>query len=151
MMADWNGYRRQLIETIGKIAQLSPDTVRGYSVLGAAGSKTKHLDPKMRELIALAVAVTLRCDGCITVHTDAAMNRELKCVLVRRSRSPYLIIYGVGTGNEPPKMSLLPKVAGQSCCGAGWATEPPDCTEVRQLSIAGQSAAFRTSFQTAAP
>jgi AhpD family alkylhydroperoxidase len=72
MMADWNGYRRQLIETIGKIAQLSPDTVRGYSVLGAAGSKTKHLDPKMRELIALAVAVTLRCDGCITVHTDAA-------------------------------------------------------------------------------
>ena len=75
MMADWNGYRRQLIETIGKIAQLSPDTVRGYSDLGAAGSKTKHLDPKMRELIALAVAVTLRCDGCITVHTDAAMKQ----------------------------------------------------------------------------
>ena len=72
MMADWNGYRQQLVETIGKIAQLSPDTVRGYSVLGAASSKTKHLDAKIRELIALAVAVTLRCDGCITVHTDAA-------------------------------------------------------------------------------
>ena len=75
MMADWNGYRQQLVETIGKIAQLSPDTVRGYSVLGAAGSKTKHLDPKIRELIALAVAVTLRCDGCITVHTDAAIKQ----------------------------------------------------------------------------
>jgi AhpD family alkylhydroperoxidase len=73
MMADWNGYRQQLVETVGKMAQLSPDTVRGYSVLGAAGSKTKHLDPKIRELIALAVAVTLRCDGCITVHTDAAI------------------------------------------------------------------------------
>jgi AhpD family alkylhydroperoxidase len=24
-------------------------------------------------LIALAVAVTLRCDGCITVHTEAAI------------------------------------------------------------------------------
>jgi AhpD family alkylhydroperoxidase len=72
MMADWNGYRQQLVETIGEIAQLSPDTVRGYSVLGAASSKTKHLDPKIRELIALAVAVTLRCDGCITVDTDAA-------------------------------------------------------------------------------
>ena len=75
MMADWNSYRQQLVETIGKIAQLSPDTVRGYSVLGAAGSKTKHLDPKIRELIALAVAVTLRCDGCITVHTDAAIKQ----------------------------------------------------------------------------
>ena len=29
----------------------------------------------MRELIALAVAVTLRCDGCITVHTDAAIKQ----------------------------------------------------------------------------
>jgi AhpD family alkylhydroperoxidase len=29
--------------------------------------------PKVRELIALAVAVTLRCDGCVTVHTEAAI------------------------------------------------------------------------------
>ena len=34
--------------------------------------ETDKLGAKMRELIALAVAVTLRCDGCITVHTDAA-------------------------------------------------------------------------------
>jgi AhpD family alkylhydroperoxidase len=31
------------------------------------------LGEKMRELISLAVAVTLRCDGCIAVHTDAAL------------------------------------------------------------------------------
>jgi AhpD family alkylhydroperoxidase len=31
------------------------------------------LGPKVRELISLAVAVTLRCDGCITVHTEAAL------------------------------------------------------------------------------
>jgi AhpD family alkylhydroperoxidase len=30
------------------------------------------LDAKTRELIALAAAVTLRCDGCITTHVDAA-------------------------------------------------------------------------------
>jgi AhpD family alkylhydroperoxidase len=75
MMLDWNVYRQQLIDTIGRIARLSPDTVRGCSSLSAAGSKTNHLDPKTRELIALAVAVTLRCDGCITVHTDAAIKQ----------------------------------------------------------------------------
>jgi len=32
--------------------------------------------PKTRELIALAVAVTLRCDGCITAHTDAAIEQS---------------------------------------------------------------------------
>jgi AhpD family alkylhydroperoxidase len=40
--------------------------------LGGAGAKTRHPDAKTRELIALAVAITLRCDGCITVHTAAA-------------------------------------------------------------------------------
>jgi AhpD family alkylhydroperoxidase len=41
--------------------------------MSQAGQKTNHLDAKTRELIALAVAVTTRCDGCITVHTDAAI------------------------------------------------------------------------------
>lgn len=73
MMYDWNAYQDQLKQRIGEIAGLSPDTVRGYATLGGAGAKTNHLGAKTRELIALAVAVTTRCDGCITVHTDAAV------------------------------------------------------------------------------
>jgi len=73
MMMDWNEYQKELLTTIGKIAQLSPDTVGGYQTLSGAGSKTNHLDAKTRELIALAVAVTTRCDGCITVHTGKAV------------------------------------------------------------------------------
>ena len=52
--------------------RLSPGTVRGYRELSDAGSKTAHLDPKTRELIALAVGVTRQCDGCITTHVHAA-------------------------------------------------------------------------------
>jgi AhpD family alkylhydroperoxidase len=73
MMLDWNEYQQQLHAAIGQIAALSPDTVRGYRTLSDAGSKTGKLDGKTRELIALAVAVTLRCDGCITTHTSAAI------------------------------------------------------------------------------
>ncbi len=73
MMMDWNGYLKDLLNTIGKLAELSPDTVRGYRTLSDAGKKTNHLDEKTRQLIALAVAITTRCDGCITVHTDAAI------------------------------------------------------------------------------
>lgn len=72
MMLDWNEYQQQLMAGIGQIGKLSPDTVRGYAELSGAGNKTAHLDAKTRELIALAVAVTRQCDGCITVHTDAA-------------------------------------------------------------------------------
>ena len=73
MMFDWNAYRQQLLAGIGQLGRLSPDTIRGYRELSEAGSKTAKLDTKTRELIALAVAVTRQCDGCITVHTDAAV------------------------------------------------------------------------------
>ena len=72
-MLDWNAYQQQLVANIAQIGKISPDTVRGYRELSDAGAKTGKLDAKIRELIALAVAVTRQCDGCITVHTDAAV------------------------------------------------------------------------------
>jgi AhpD family alkylhydroperoxidase len=71
-MLDWNTYREQVAEGVGGLAKLSPDTVRGYAAIGGAGRKSGHFDEKTRELIALACAVSLRCDGCITVHSEAA-------------------------------------------------------------------------------
>ena len=73
MMLDWNEYQKELMTTIGKLAQISPETVTGYQTLHAAGKKTNLLGAKVRELIALAVAVTTHCDGCITVHTSNAI------------------------------------------------------------------------------
>jgi len=71
-MLNWNDYRSEILARVSEIGKLSPDTVKGYVTLGGAGAKTGHLDAKTRELIALAVAITLRCDGCIAVHTAAA-------------------------------------------------------------------------------
>ena len=49
-------------------------------------------------------------------------------------------------------MSELPNAAGQSVSGDGRATVPGAArSDMRQASIAGQSAALRASFQTAAP
>ena len=73
MMLNWNEYRQQVLTGVGEIAKLSPDTVKGYAGLSAAGQKKDLLGAKVRELIALAVAVSIRCDGCIAVHTEAAI------------------------------------------------------------------------------
>lgn len=75
MMLDWNEYQRQVSTNIAEIGRISPETVRGYRGLSDAGLKTTLLGAKTRELIALAVAVTRQCDGCITVHTDAAIKQ----------------------------------------------------------------------------
>jgi AhpD family alkylhydroperoxidase len=71
-MQDWNTYRQQIIDGVGGLSKLSPETVKGYATLNSAAHRTNLLDDKTRELIALAVAISLRCDGCIAVHTAAA-------------------------------------------------------------------------------
>jgi AhpD family alkylhydroperoxidase len=73
MMLNWNEYMQELATRIGEVGRTSPEIIRGYRTLSEAGQKTNTLDGKIRELIALAVAVTLRCDGCITTHTSAAL------------------------------------------------------------------------------
>lgn len=72
MMMDWNAYRDQLIATTKHLAELNPDYVTGYQGMGKLAVKPGKLDRKTHELIALAVAITLRCDGCISAHSHAA-------------------------------------------------------------------------------
>jgi AhpD family alkylhydroperoxidase len=73
MIQDWNAYRSALVARVGDYAKLSPDAIRGWQTIEGAAAATGKLEPKIHELIALAVAVTTRCDGCITVHVDAAL------------------------------------------------------------------------------
>ena len=75
MMLDWNAYRSQIQAGVAEIGKTSVGIVRGYRELSDAGSKAGVLDAKTRELIALAVSVTRQCDGCITIHTDAAIKQ----------------------------------------------------------------------------
>jgi len=46
-------------------------TIQGFSQLAQAATKTEALDKKTKELIALAIGVPTRCDGCIGFHTEA--------------------------------------------------------------------------------
>lgn len=71
-MEDWLGYRAELAKVFSDIEQVSPDTMKGLHLLSEAAPKGGSLGPKVRELIALAVAVTTRCDGCIAFHSNLA-------------------------------------------------------------------------------
>ncbi|MEX3672255.1 carboxymuconolactone decarboxylase family protein [Paraburkholderia phenoliruptrix] len=73
MMQDWNTYRDALLGRVNTYAALAPDVVHGLMTMEGAAAKTGKLKPKIHELVALAVAVTTRCDGCITVHTRKAV------------------------------------------------------------------------------
>jgi AhpD family alkylhydroperoxidase len=73
MLFDWTTYKSELAKSIPGFAKLTPDSLKGYQTLSDANKANSLLGEKTRQLISLAVAVTTRCDGCITFHTDAAL------------------------------------------------------------------------------
>jgi AhpD family alkylhydroperoxidase len=72
-MMDWKDYLKRLLERIAELKQISPAIISGYQTLGGAAAQSGLLGAEVNELIAVAVAVSLRCDGCIAVHTAAAL------------------------------------------------------------------------------
>ena len=60
------GYLRQF-------ARKAPATMRGFAALHEAAQADGVLDTKTKELIALAIAVAMRCDDCIAFHVNDAL------------------------------------------------------------------------------
>jgi AhpD family alkylhydroperoxidase len=52
-----------------------PDVLKGFVELHNAAMAEGALDAKTKELIALAIAITERCDGCIAAHARGAVRR----------------------------------------------------------------------------
>ena len=48
-----------------------PEVMQAFNDLGRAASKDGALERKTKELIALALGVAARCDGCIGFHVQA--------------------------------------------------------------------------------
>jgi AhpD family alkylhydroperoxidase len=52
-----------------------PDVVAGYAALHSATFREGALSAKTKELIALAIAITRECDGCIASHARGCARR----------------------------------------------------------------------------
>lgn len=71
MLFNWSEYVPAVKKAFAKLGKTHPKMLQAYGALEAA-SEGDALDKKTRELIAIAVAITTRCDGCIGVHVQAA-------------------------------------------------------------------------------
>ncbi|GGC46374.1 alkyl hydroperoxide reductase AhpD [Siccirubricoccus deserti] len=69
---DWDAYNAAAREQGKALNGLHPELVKGFLALNRGAATTQHLDAKTRQLIALAVAITTRCDGCIDAHVRKA-------------------------------------------------------------------------------
>jgi AhpD family alkylhydroperoxidase len=62
---------QEISQSLGKMHKEIPATMQAFNNLAHAGKVKGALDPKTKELIALAIGISSRCDGCIGFHTKA--------------------------------------------------------------------------------
>jgi AhpD family alkylhydroperoxidase len=73
MSTNYPDLAKTLGGSIKTLRDAIPDTMAAFHQLGNAASKDSVLDPKAKELIAIAIAIACRCDGCIAFHVKAAI------------------------------------------------------------------------------
>ncbi|MGH1468775.1 MAG: carboxymuconolactone decarboxylase family protein [Bdellovibrionales bacterium] len=73
-MKDFPGHYKELNEWMQKLGQQIPGPMAGFAKLHEESVKDGALDQKTKELIALGIAITVRCDGCISFHVHDAMS-----------------------------------------------------------------------------
>jgi AhpD family alkylhydroperoxidase len=75
MVNDWSEFTKSLSADLRELRTGVPDVMKAFSSLAIAAGKPDALDAKTKELIALAIGVSVRCDDCIAFHTKAAISR----------------------------------------------------------------------------
>jgi AhpD family alkylhydroperoxidase len=75
MLHDWSSMATELSADLRTLRSGTPDVMKGFAALAQAALKADALNTKTKELIALAIAVATRCDGCIAFHAEAALKQ----------------------------------------------------------------------------
>ena len=71
MPKEYKQITKDISASLAKLRVDAPDVMKGFGELAAAATKDGILDKKTKELIALALGVAARCDGCLGFHTQA--------------------------------------------------------------------------------
>ena len=73
---NWHTLLNEAIETTGKYQKEAPDTFSGFGIMGKAAKKDGVLSEKTKELIALGIAISTRCEICIAYHVKSLIRLE---------------------------------------------------------------------------
>jgi len=74
MIKDHSKHYNDLTRLMKELGTQIPSTIKGFNELHKASTAEGVLTSKTKELIALGIAITVRCDGCIAFHVHDALN-----------------------------------------------------------------------------
>jgi len=71
---EWPAVTKDLSAMLRDLRGGAPDIMKAFGALAQTALAAKALDTKTKELIALAIGVSTRCDDCIAFHAKAAVD-----------------------------------------------------------------------------
>lgn len=71
MTTNYQQLTRGITGNLAHLRKSVPSVMKGFGDMGKAAMADGALDAKTKELIALAIGVAVRCDGCIGFHAKA--------------------------------------------------------------------------------
>ena len=74
-MKQWPEYTKELTANLRTLRGAAPDVMKTFAGMAQAAVAPKALDSKTKELIALGIAVAVRCDDCIAFHVKSALEQ----------------------------------------------------------------------------
>jgi len=71
-VSNWQEFIAQTDGRMAEIRRGIPGVAKGFAEVARTAIAPGALDSKTKELIALAIGITARCDGCLAYHAKAA-------------------------------------------------------------------------------
>lgn len=71
MVKDYKDIIGGISQYAGELRKAAPEGMAGFHAMAKAAGADGALDRKSKELVALAIGVSQRCDGCIGFHAKA--------------------------------------------------------------------------------
>lgn len=75
MLKNWQDVTRDYSAATRDLRAGTPEVMKNFSAIAQSALKGGALDPKTKELVALAISVAIRCDPCIGFHAEAAVKQ----------------------------------------------------------------------------
>lgn len=71
MQKDYKNIISDISAYSAELRKLIPETMNGFGLMAKSATQAQVLDEKTKELIALALGVAARCDGCLGYHAKS--------------------------------------------------------------------------------
>jgi AhpD family alkylhydroperoxidase len=98
-----------------RLREAIPGVYAGYSALHRGAMGDGALPARIKELIALAIAVTRECDGCVAAHARSAARRGASAQEVAEAMGVVILMNGgPGTVFGPRAYAAFEEFAGEA-------------------------------------